>query len=199
MVTREEIKKALKYLYQDWQMQNNNLDATTKFIYKIKTVKKLKSICEEQNIDFNYAIHRWYNFYCAKQHENIFIQLGAKKESNAYHKTIDFYLFDIPFDLKTTYFPNALKQGKLKYNVATRRGKNNLIQWLYTHQSKQSRFHLENRLFIICDDLISKSNFELIERNVKKFIEFASQNGINSIQINNKIVYSDIINATDTK
>ena len=97
-----------------------------------------------------------------------------------------------PFDLKTTYFPKAISDG-INYDLASRQGKNNLILWFYRNQSKQGRFHLENRLFIVCEDLESKSNFDFIENRVKNFIQFSKENGFNKIQLDNKSVYSDII------
>jgi phosphopantetheine adenylyltransferase len=192
MVTREEIKKAPIHLDKNWQMQNNHLDSSTKFIYTNQTIAEVKANCTKNNIDFNYALHRWYNFNCAKLHEDIFIKSGAKKNQDPYHKTIDFYLFDIPFDLKTTYFPKAIND-RTNYDLTNRKGKNNLIIWLYNNQSKQGRFHLENRLFIVCEDLESKSNFEMIEEKVKCFIDFSKQNGFNKVQLVAKSVYSDII------
>ncbi len=192
MVSKKEIKIAFTQLKKKWQMQNNDLDAATKFIYTSKNIDEIKTTCVIKNIDFNYALHRWYNFNCAQLHEHFFIKNGAIKEHDLYHKTIDFYLLDTPFDLKTTYFPKAIDEKK-NYDLTSRNGKNNLILWLYNNQSKQGRFHLENRLFIVCEDLESKSNFEMIEEKVKNFIEFSEQNGFNKIQLNNKVVYSDII------
>ena len=180
-------------------MQTNCLDAETKFIYTCNSVEDIKTYCRQCNIDLkqrsavaNYALHRWYNFHCAKIHEDIFIKNGAKKEPDAYHKTIDFYLFDVPFDLKTTYFPKAIK-NKTDYNPTNREGKNRLISWLYANQSKQGRFHLKNRLFIVCEDLKSKSDFEIIEERVSRFIDFSKRFGFNRIAIENKSIYSDVI------
>lgn len=192
MATREEIKKAILYLDKNWQMQNNKLDTSSKFIYTSKTLDEVKLNCSKNDIDFNYALHRWYNFNCAKLHEEIFTNNGAIKEQNPYHKAIDFYLINIPFDLKTTYFPKAITNVD-NYKLNSRDGKNNLIIWFYENQSKQGRFHLENRLFIVCEDLESKSNFNLIEDRVKKFIEFSKEKGFNKVQLNTKTVYSDII------
>lgn len=192
MPIREEIKKALLYLDKNWPKQNNKLDASTKFIYTCKTLEELRSNSIQIGIDFNYALHRWYNFNCAKIHEDFFIQNGAVKEKDFYHKTIDFYLFNTPFDLKTTYFPKAIRAVK-EYDLNSRKGKNNLIRWLYENQSQQGRFHLENRLFIVCTDLASKSNFEKIETNVKNFILFSKENGLNKIHLNHKEVCSDLI------
>ena len=192
MTTREEIRAALGYMSENWQMQTNYLDSATRFIYKSNTIAEIEQYCVQHSVELNYALHRWYNFNCAKVHEDIFIKFGAKKEQDAYHKTIDFYLFDIPFDLKTTYFPKAIKD-KTKYDLTSREGKNNLIAWLYANQSKQGRFHLENRLFIVCENLKSKSDFEMIEERIGRFIDCSKQTGFNQVLIENKTICSDII------
>lgn len=193
MTTRAEIAASLNYLKENWQMQNNYSDSKTKFIYTSDTIEEVRYYSEKNRVDFNYALHRWYNFNCAKLHEEIFIKYGAIKEVDIYHKTIDFYISGIPFDLKTTYFPKAIKDIS-HYDLKKRSGKNNLIKWLYENQSKQGRFHLENRLFLVCEDLVSKSNFVLIEEKIKNFIEYSQTNGFNELQLDNsKIVFSDII------
>ena len=192
MTTRDEIRAALHHMNDDWQMQTNYLDAETKFIYTCRSVGEIKNRCLQNSVDFNYALHRWYNFNCAQIHEDIFLKNGARKEPETYHKSIDFYLFDVPFDLKTTYFPKAIKE-KTSYNLTSREGKNKLISWLYNHQSKQGRFHLENRLFIVCENLESKSDFEAIEERICRFIDFSKRFGFNKIMIENKSIYSDVI------
>ena len=197
MVSKDEIKLALKYIDKNWEMQNNDFDAKTKYIYRCKTVDEVKANSAGNNDIQNYALHRWYNFNCAKLHEDMFIAFGAMKEDDEYHKTIDFYLFDTSFDLKTTYFPKKIAD-KENYDLKKRIGKNKLIFWLYENQSKQGRFHLENRLFIICEDLKSKSNFSLIEEKIKNFIDFSKQNGFNKISLNDKIICSDIILISNT-
>lgn len=198
MPTREEIKSALKHMKKEWQMQSNALDSATRFIYSSHSVDDIKTQCEANGADLNYALHRWYNFNCAKTHEEIFLKLGAKKEEDPYHKTIDFYLLDIAFDLKTTYFPKAIVERET-YNQNRREDKDRLIRWLYENQSKEGRYHLENRLFIICENLESKSNFNTIEIKVNNFIEYSKHNGLNKIEIEGKTIYSDIIWISDEK
>ena len=192
MITIEEIQLALEYMNDNWPFQNNDLDAQTKFIYTADTVDEIRKHSANDHVVFNYAIHRWYNLNCAKMHENFFIENGAVKEDDLYHKTIDFYLFEIPFDLKTTVFPKKNKD-KPNYDLNTRIGKNNLIEWMYENQSKEGRFHLENRLFIVCSDMKKKSDFTQIRRKIKSFIEFSKQHGFNTVKINGKDLCSDII------
>ena len=192
MIAIEEIQISLKYMNDTWAFQKDYLDAQTKFIYTADTIDEIRQHSTTNNVDFNYALHRWYNFNCAKIHEEFFILNGATKADDPYHKTIDFYLLDTPFDLKTTVFPKAIKD-KSNYDLNNRIGKNNLIMWMYENQSKEGRFHLENRLFIVCSNMVKKSDFTQILRKIKSFIEFSKQNGFNILKINNKDLYSDII------
>ena len=192
MPTKEEIKAALKYMDDNWSFQSNDEDAKTKFIYTSDTIDEIRKHSERNDVNFNYALHRWYNFNCAKIHEQLFIDNGAKQEPDTYHKTIDFYLFDIPFDLKTSVFPKAISD-RTNYSLSDRKGKNNLIDWLYKNQSKQQRFHLANRLFLVVESIEDKSKFEEIEQKIKAFISYSKANGFNKIKLNGRGIYSDII------
>ena len=187
-----EIHESLRYIKDEWKFQNNESDYQTNFMYSCDTVEEVRQKSAQYNVDFNYAIHRWYNYMCSYFHEDFFIKYGAERERNCYHKTIDFFLFEVPFDLKTSVFPAAIKD-RTNYDLSKREGKNNLIRWLYENQSKQGRFHLANRLFIVCETLSHKSDFEQVERKIKSFVDYSKTNGFNRIQIKDKIVSSDII------
>lgn len=191
MVEKDEINKALDLMNERWEFQDNVRDRNTKFIYEVDTVEVLLRICEEKQIDKNYALHRWYNFNCAKWHEYLFCENPeVQKESNHFHKTIDFYINNVPFDLKASPIPKKINE---KLNLKKREDKNKLIRWLYENQSTQGRQHFDNRLFIICEDLKSKSYFELIKQKIRTFLDYANQHGFNKIEINRKEIFSDII------
>jgi hypothetical protein len=190
MAKEEDIKRALEHIDEHWQMQNNELDRLTKFVYKADNLDFILTVCAEKKIDKNYALHRWYNFNCAKHHEYLFCKNGAVKEDNSHHKTIDFYINNVAFDLKTSVYPKKLKQ---KLNLSKRENKNKLIHWLYENQSTEGRQHFDNRLFLVCEDLKSKSNFELIEQQIMAFMKYSKEKGFNEIEINNKLIFSDII------
>jgi hypothetical protein len=70
---------------------------------------------------------------------------GGRPEADRRHRTIDFYLREIPFDLKVSRFPAAYPQD-LKYAWQHR---HHLAAWQYAHQSKQGRYHTGNRLFVV--------------------------------------------------
>lgn len=197
MLAKDELHKALAMMNSQWEFQNDMQDKNSQFIYKVASVEKLLSLCEEKQIDKNYALHRWYNFNCAKWHEYLFCQnVEVRKETDKFHKTVDFYINNVPFDLKTATFPKKIKE---KLNLKSREDKNKLIVWLYQNQSKQGRQHFENRLFIICKDLKGKSDFELIQQKIRGFIDYSNQNGFNHITINNREICSDIIYISDNQ
>ena len=51
----------------------------------------------------------------------------------------------MPFDHKTSVYPSAFKKT-LEY---AKEHREELIDWLYENQSKQQRFHMKNRLFVV--------------------------------------------------
>ncbi|MDR0340857.1 MAG: hypothetical protein LBH55_01115 [Mycoplasmataceae bacterium] len=179
------------------------MDNITKSIYLIKSFDEIEKIynnliADQYNIDdakniFNYIIHRCYNFNCSKICEDYFLKYGANNESNDKDKTIDFYLYNIPFDLKVTVFPQKLFNERYSYDLTSREGKNKLIQWMYANQSTEKRFHLENRLFIVCSKLDKKSDFEQIENKIKIFVDYFKQKPFNEIEIGREKLISDII------
>ena len=176
---------------EHWDFQTNVQDKNTKFIYTVNNVTNLLNICEEKQIDRNYALHRWYNFNCAKWHEYLFCQNPeVRKEENDFHKTIDFYINHVPFDLKASPFPKNIKE---KWDLRKRTDKNKLIVWLYQNQSTEGRQHFDNRLFLICPTLKEKSNFDLIKQKIRAFLDYSNQNGFNKIQVNRTEIFSDII------
>lgn len=196
-----ELKKALSYISSNWKMQNNYNDYKSNFIYTANTVEECRQLAKLNNVDEDYVLHRWYNFKTSITCENIFLEFGAIKEKDLKNKLVDLYINDVPFDIKLTVYPNALKHHP--YNLRTREGKNQMIQWFYTHQSQQQRKHLANRLFIVCDgktqfeSLSLKSDFEQLRKKIKLYMDITSKEGFNKLVIiddgKNYSVYSDII------
>ena len=182
----QELHKAVEHLKEWKQMQNTKSDKQTNFIYKAKTFDKLMEMYEQAklvnpNIDKTYVINRWVNHVCSDITEKIFCSYNiVQKEKNKYHHTIDLYIMGIPFDLKLSVFPKALqKEGKKPEDYKGRTERNELIKWMYEHQSKQSRCHTKNRLFAVVysdekvdHDYILKSRFDIISQYVKAYLEY---------------------------
>ncbi len=101
-----------------------------------------------QNFDlyFNYTINRWYNFWSAQAVENIFCSLpNVKPALDSKDRLVDFTIDGEAFDHKTSIFP---KNFPYKIDKAIKKT-DELIKWLYKHQSQQQRKHLKNRLFVV--------------------------------------------------
>ncbi|MBK7631779.1 MAG: hypothetical protein IPJ23_13955 [Ignavibacteriales bacterium] len=148
-----ELKKRLTHPYKWGQKQNDNFDKQTNFIYHtfafeevLKEIDKRFKSEKEFDLYFNYSINRWYNFWSAHAVENIFCSLpNVKPAFNTKDKLVDFAIDGVSFDHKTSVFP---KNFPLSINDAIKKT-DELIKWLYQHQSQQQRKHLKNRLFVV--------------------------------------------------
>ena len=149
-----ELKHRWNYKYQWFRKQEDIWDKRSRFIYNTKSwealVLKMKHAVEtygfEKRSFFYYTINRWYNFWSAKAIEQLFCNHTAvTPEANKKHKHIDFYINKTPFDHKTTVFPKGFGHT-LDYAI---NHEEELISWLYEHQSRQGRLHYKNRLFVI--------------------------------------------------
>lgn len=148
-----ELKKRLSYPYKWGRKQNDYFDKLTNFVYNISAFeevlkeieKRFKEDRENQNIA-NYALNRWYNFWSAQAVEKIFCSLpNVKPALDEKDRLVDFTIDGVTFDHKTSIFP---KNFPYQIKDAIKRT-DELIKWLYKHQSQQQRKHLKNRLFIV--------------------------------------------------
>jgi len=154
LVTIEkELKKRLLYPYKWGRKQNDLYDKLTNFVYRITSFEKLlketesrfRKDIEHQNIA-NYALNRWYNFWSAQAVEKIFCSLpNVKPALDEKDMLVDFTIDGFTFDHKTSIFP---KNFPYPIEEAIKKT-DELILWLYKHQSQQQRKHLKNRLFIV--------------------------------------------------
>ena len=148
-----ELKKRLTYPYKWGRKQNDHYDKLTNFVYRISSFEDLlkevesrfKSDNTHQNIS-DYALNRWYNFWSAQAVEKIFCSLpNVKPALDEKDKFVDFTIDGVTFDHKTSIFP---KNFPYPFDQAIKKT-DELIKWLYEHQSQQQRKHLKNRLFIV--------------------------------------------------
>ena len=148
-----QLKKRLAYPYKWGRKQNDHFDRLTNFVYKtflfddvIKEIKnKFRKDKEHQHIS-NYALNRWYNFWSAQAIEQIFCSLpNVRPALDSKNRLVDFTIDGVTFDHKTSIFPKGFPYG-IKESI----GKTDeLIKWLYKHQSQQQRKHMKNRLFVV--------------------------------------------------
>lgn len=186
---QKELENAHPYLNLGWRTkQTNDLDKLSGFIYHTETFEELKQNYENlikdkhPEVSFNYILLRWYNHMTSTMTETIFNSFeNVRPEKNPYHKTIDLYIHNIPFDVKLSVMPKSFYKYELE-DFRKRKVRNELIRWLYAEQSTQGRYHLANRLFVVCrgdspinnnlESKILKSRFDLIEEKIKTYLEY---------------------------
>ncbi len=148
-----QLRRRLTYPYHWGGRQNDRRDRATDFIYTILDFDQLLAAIDvrfRRSRDFeawrNYALNRWYNFWSAQAVERLFAQQpGVRPHPDRHNRLVDFTLQGIPFDHKTTIFPRHFGHD-LAY---ARAHPDHLLQWLYTSQSRERRYHAGNRLFLI--------------------------------------------------
>lgn len=203
-----ELKKRWAYHYHRWRVQNDEWDKMTRFVYNIRErdacVEAIKRIYEEKNIRdksgfFNYSANRRYNFRSAQWTENLFkLHENVVWEEDEHHQFIDFYIEWLPFDLKTSVFPR-------EYNNSIEYAKENkwdLINWLYNNQSKQQRFHMKNRLFMIVhsqnwENRKLKAELRFLKPIIDEYLANYSKDNLYSFIHDGETIYSDTIRVED--
>lgn len=162
--------------------QGDQWDKLSDFVYRTKTLRgaqrQAQAVAKAKGIDLqlfeNYAVRRWYNHHTHDQILQMFYaHADVRPEDNTKHQSIDFYLRDIPFDLKISRFPKAYPQT-LKYAWQHR---HHLAEWQYQNQSTQRRYHTGNRLFIMLHHRQQpelawqlRRDFETLERLIAEFL-----------------------------
>jgi len=176
----KELKKRLTYPYKWGRKQNDEFDKLTNFVYRIpsfeevlkETESRFRKDKEHQNIA-NYALNRWYNFWSAQAVEKIFCSLpNVKPALDEKDRLVDFTIDGFTFDHKTSIFP---KNFPYTINEAIKKT-DQLILWLYKHQSQQQRKHLKNRLFIVLysadgEHWKLKAEISWLQERIEKYME----------------------------
>lgn len=199
-----ELKKRLKFDYFWGRKQFDKFDNATNFIYSINNFEEL---VKEIDANFkekpnylelkNYTLNRWFNFWSSKAVEHIFCEdTKVKPHSNTKDKFTDFFIENIPFDLKSTVFPKGFKKS-IPYAIEH---KGELIKWLYANQSKQKRQHHKNRLFIVLIQTENdqehwklKAEILWLREVVSTYLRNFDSLKLHSFSFENKIINADII------
>ncbi|HOT90710.1 MAG TPA: hypothetical protein PLJ78_03850 [Anaerolineae bacterium] len=148
-----ELKKRWAYPYRWGRVQNDLFDAQTRFVYDepsfeplLAELKRRFEAAPERDALFDYALNRWYNFWSARAVEEILAALdGVTPAENRRDRLVDFTLYGVRFDHKTSVFPRGFAHD-LTYAV---NHPAELIEWLYREQSREQRRHYANRLFLV--------------------------------------------------
>lgn len=206
----DDMKKTVPYLKDSWQKQTDEMDKETRFIYKTYSVDEIIERNRKNPIKhFDYAIRRYFNKTISHTAEELFCRYNiCEKEKNKFHKSIDFWILGVPFDLKVSSYPARVGFEREDF-VTEREYRDHLIKWLYENQSQQQRKHMRNRLFILCKDgdgkntrnnNIAKTKFDLMDSVIHSYLNYTlkryydkEEKVFNEINLNNKIVFSDVL------
>ena len=199
----KELKKRLAYPYKWGRKQNDQFDKLTNFVYHIPTFDEtLKEIenrfrkdKEHRNIS-NYALNRWYNFWSAQAVEKIFCSLpNVKPAIDEKDRLVDFTIDGVTFDHKTSVFP---KYFPYKIDEAIKKT-DELIKWLYKHQSQQQRKHLKNRLFIVLYSSTGehwklKAEISWLKERIERYMKGFNPHYLLKFQLEkNQVTLADVI------
>ena len=163
--------------------QGDQWDRLSNFIYRLQTLqgvrRQAQAVAKAAGLSTKefeaYSVRRWYNHHTHDQILQMFeAHAEVQPEDNRKHRTVDFYLRGLPFDLKVSRFPQAYPKS-LKYAWQHR---HHLALWQYEHQSKQGRYHTGNRLFIILHHRLQpelswqlRRDFEALEILIQDFLD----------------------------
>lgn len=199
----QELKQRYDVPYKWGRKQNDDWDSLTNFIYDTKSYSelvekvknKLKAHTSKKAIS-NYALNRWYNFHSAQAVENIFCSIDAiEAERDRYNKLIDFRIHGIPFDHKTTVYPERFEKD-LYFAL---KDEARLIRWLYDQQSGERRKHFRNRLFIVLYDSNGehwklKAELNWLKKIITEYVNSFNEKNLYRFQFQDDVkTFSDII------
>jgi hypothetical protein len=198
----QQIETELKKLQElpAWgTKQTDDWDKHSNFVYDLPTYNELMSKLSalSQGQAFNdYVINRWFNTLSAQGVEQIFCRhSGVLAHKNKYDKLVDFTVHGINFDHKTSVFP----KGFGKTLAEAQANPLELIHWLYQYQSRQGRFHTDNRLFLVLHQADGKHwqlrrEFSMIQPIIASYLQDFDKTKLHKLSLEEgKTTLSDII------
>lgn len=158
--------------------QNNSLDKhlVSRFVKVISSYNDLQSKQTEiQANAWNYVRTSWYNNWTSYLIESIFKHHTKVISAVGEIKSVDFFINDIPVDLKVTYFPNQYMNDKLKAKL---NGKSEL-SWLKL-KAKENGIELNRSesVAVISEKISASGHDEILQelRNKRKEVINDAQN-----------------------
>ena len=165
--------KLISELYKlkvfDWGgLYQNNLERTivNNYIKKIRNFNLLNQKIESEIHESmrSYVLSSWYNHWTSILIEDIFKDHRKAIPAIGLIKKVDFFIKNIPFDLKVTYFPDGFMQMKRK-----ELGLSTEIQELKKFaRTKNIKYDLQQKDKNIFIELLLRFN-ESVDPDVKKF------------------------------
>lgn len=187
--TDELVNELYKLKYFIWGGDYSN--ALDKYLVNnfIKIYYKYELICSKIDTEINqavlgYVLCSWYNHWSSILIENIFKEHFIVLPTVGQVKKVDFFINDIPFDLKVTYLPTNFVEKKRK--------ENNLKSELQELKSISKEFNINFNSNTKTNDLIYELQEKIKDRNNKSALE--KLNKIKEFRINlvNKLIKKPI-------
>lgn len=163
--------------------QGDDWDRLSNFVYRVKTLpgveRQARARAKAAGLAVDafeaYVIRRWFNHHTHDEILRIFYDHpDVRPEEDRRHRTVDFHFRGLPFDLKISRFPQSYP-GSIQ---DARQRPHHLALWQYKNQSKQGRYHLSNRLFIILHNETQpqftwqlRRDFNTLQRLIKTFLD----------------------------
>lgn len=97
--------------------QSNSLDRylVTHYVKKVDSYSVLQSKAQEiGDVSYRYVVSSWYNHWTSILIESVFKEHHNVISTVAQVKGVDFYINDLPFDLKVTYLPNGFVDKQME-------------------------------------------------------------------------------------
>ncbi len=97
--------------------QSNSLDRylVTHYVKKVDSYSGLQSKAQEiGDVSYRYVVSSWYNHWTSILIESLFKGHPNVISTVAQVKGVDFYINNLPFDLKVTYLPNGFVDEQMK-------------------------------------------------------------------------------------
>ncbi len=163
--------------------QNNSLDKhlVSRFVKVISRYSELQSKrIEIQANAWNYVRTSWYNNWTSYLIESIFKHHQKVISAVGEIKSVDFFIDDVPVDLKVTFFPNQYMSDKLKDKL---NGKSE-SSWL-KQKAKENGMELSHAesLSVISEKVSTSGHDEILQelRDKRKEVIADAQNNKNDL------------------
>lgn len=163
--------------------QNNSLDKhlVSRFVKVISRYSELQSKrIEIQANAWNYVRTSWYNNWTSYLIESIFKHHQKVISAVGEIKSVDFFIDDVPVDLKVTFFPNQYMSDKLKDKL---NGKSE-PSWL-KQKAKENGMELSHAesLSVISEKVSASGHDEILQelRDKRKEVIADAQNNKNDL------------------
>lgn len=149
--------------------QSNARDEATDLMYRSGSLDELRRALDERGLDTEtgeYALVRWRNLRRHDAWLSLFLSYDNIDAAPARDPLRDFFIKDemgsLAFDLKVTRIPRSMPGETDKQSIA---------EWMYRNQSKERRFHTQNRLFVVAKDEANLYDYSMATTAVKTFME----------------------------